>query len=263
RLRDIYIDAGARVLGRPISEAEYLYLIGGVRFVGIRNVLNDSPIEKRLLKESILHGIFNKPCSGSAAALPRKIQALDKEEASSRNRLIESGIRLFGTDGYYNVNVYDIAKATDFSVGTFYLYFTTKEVFLSEIVQLIGRRTRRFISQNLSAGANRLEREIQGIRLFLAYFKQHPEYYSIVREAEFVVGDDAREYYDRFVAGYLKDLTETALTTARKKRVLANALLGISHYLGIDLFFADTVRAADEQKIVSELAILMHQGLDR
>lgn len=262
RLRNIYVETGTRVLGRRPSEAEYLFLIAGVRFVSIRNVLNDSPIEKRLLKTAILDGIFSRPLRSSKRTTPSPILPLDAEEQSSRSRLIESGIRLFGTKGYYNVNVYDIAKAADFSVGTFYLYFATKETFLAEIVRLIGRRTRRFISQNLSSKANRLEREIQGIRLFLIYFKQHPEYYSIVREAEFVVGDEAREYYDRFVSGYLKDLTETSLKTPRKKRVLANALLGISHYLGIDLFFADSAAAVDEQEILVELAKLMHKGLN-
>lgn len=261
RLREIYLSAGNQVLQRPLSEAEYLFVISGVRFVGIRNVLNDSPIEKKLLKESILNGIFAKPMQRRARLLPETILPLEAEESSSRNRIIESGIRQFGTEGYYNVNVYDIVRATGFSVGTFYLYFTTKEAFLAEIVRLIGRRTRRFISQNLPTGTSRLEQEVQGIMLFLAYFRQHPEYYRIVREAEFVVGEEVRDYYDRFVDGYVKNLAETRLTTPRKKRVLANALLGISHYLGIDVFFADTAPAADEQKIVRELAKLMHRGV--
>lgn len=261
RLRSIYVDAGARVLERELSEAEYLYLIAGVRFVGIRHVLNDSPIDKKLLKQTILNGIFHKPFGEVSALVSKTIRTLEPEESNSRNRLIESGIRLFGASGFYNVNVYDIARATDFSVGTFYLYFTTKESFLAEIVALIGRRTRRFISQNLTPGVNRVEREIQGILLFLSYFREHPEYYGIVREAEFVVGDEVREYYDRFVAGYLKDLTETELSTARQKRVLANSLLGMAHYLGIDLFFADSVAAADEHRILFELATLMNTGI--
>jgi AcrR family transcriptional regulator len=262
RLRSIYVDAGARVLGRELSEAEYLYLVAGVRFVGIRHVLNDSPIDKKLLKQTILHGMFHNPPGDVSALIPDTIRTLEPEESSSRNRLIESGIRLFGASGFYNVNVYDVARAADFSVGTFYLYFATKESFLAQIVTLIGRRTRRFISQNLTPGVNRVEREIQGILLFLRYFTEHPEYYSIVREAEFVVGDEVREYYDRFVAGYLKDLTETGLSTARQKRVLANSLLGIAHYLGIDLFFADSVAAADESRILSDLGRLMNTGVD-
>ena len=267
RLRRIYTAAAERVFGREMSEAEYLYVVAGVRFCGIRHILNGSPIDKRLLKRIILHGAFPRPGEGrKGPALTEElfvsddaVKRLPPDEDNSRNRLIESGIGLFGTKGFYNVNVYDIAREAGFSVGSFYLYFPTKEAFLSEIVRLIGRRTRRFITQNLSPERRRLEQELQGIDLFLGYFRQHLEYYSIVREAEFVVNDEARDYYDRFVAGYLDDLQEAEATTSRQKSVLANALLGISHYFGIEVFFADTI--SDPRMTILELGRLMAEGI--
>ncbi len=91
--------------------------------------------------------------------------------------------------------MYEIAREAGFSVRTFYLYFDGKEAFISEIVDLIGRRTRHFISQNLNQGLNRLEQELQGMFLFLNYFSKNRNYYEIVREAEFVVSAKVIEYY--------------------------------------------------------------------
>lgn len=259
RLREIYMDAMSRVYGRPIAEAEYLYAVSGVRFTAIRALYDKVPIDRDLLRDAVLRGVFKRPLRHPDRIFVSKVRALDAPEETSRNRLIEAGIRLFGKRGYYHVNVYDIAKEAGFAVGTFYLYFPTKEEFLSGIVRIIGHNTRRFISQNLDPSLNRLEHELQGLHLFLAYFGGNLAYYRIVREAEFVVNGEVKEYYNGFERGYLKDLQETGILETRGRRVLANALLGLSHYFGIDFFFSKTIR--DKEASILQLGGLLYKGL--
>ena len=259
RLRDIYTEAASRAWGRLLGEAEYIYTCSGIRFVTIRSVFNRLIMDTKLLRNAVMSGIFPEKLREGRRIFPDTVEELKPEEESSQNRLIEAGIRLFGKKGYYNINVYEIAKEAGFSVGTFYLYFPTKEDFLADIVRLIGHRTRMFISLNLDHSLNRLEQELQGMYLFLLYFKTNREYYRIVREAEFVVSDEVNNYYNAFEAGYLKDLDRIKYPGAKSKKVLANALLGISHYFGIEVLYSGNI--TEEKSVILEFGTLMSEGM--
>lgn len=258
-LREIYMEAASRVYDRDINEAEYIYVAGGIRFATIRSLHSDMTLDLSVVKDAVYNGIFTKPLQQPDKLFPTEIQDLDPDEESSRNRLIDSGIELFGRRGYYNVNVYEVARNAGFSVGTFYLYFKTKEEFLAEIVALIGRRTRHFITINLDPALNRLETELRGLFLFLKHFSGHPEYYSIVREAEFVVSKEVDEYYNGFERGYLRDLSQTRQESLTGKRIIANALLGVSHYTGIEVLYSGNI--TDYYQVILQLGRYLHEGI--
>lgn len=256
-LRDLYMEALSRVYERNVNESEYIFITGGVRFLIFRCLYNKLQIDKDLLKRMILEGIFQRPILNPSRIFTMEIQPLPREvDESSRGRLIDSGIRLFGERGYFNVNVYEIAKDAGYSVGTFYLYFASKEELISEIVRLICHRTRFFISRNLNRRLNRLEQELQGMSLFLKYFSGHRNYYEIVREAEFVVNQEVGRYYDRFEEGYLKNMIEIKYPD---QRTIVNALIGISHYLGIEILFYENI--ADQENAILDLGRYLHEGI--
>ncbi len=259
RLRDIYVDAASRVYGRDINEAEYVFVAGGVRFATIRSLHGGVSLKLSVLKDAVYNGIFTERLEQPDKLFPTEIVELESDEDGSRNRLIGSGIELFGRRGYYNVNVYEVARNAGFSVGTFYLYFKTKEEFLAEIVGLIGRRTRHFITINLDPALNRLEQELRGLFLFLKHFSAHPEYYSIVREAEFVVSREVNEYYNGFERGYLRDLPQTRQNSQEAKRIIANALLGVSHYTGIEVLYSRNI--SDYYQVILQLGRYLYEGL--
>jgi AcrR family transcriptional regulator len=265
KLRALYLEALTRIYEREVSESEYLYVTSGVRFITIRSLYNQlprplpEPRQRDAVQAMIETGVFRQPLRDPGRIFVRRPRQLETGERDrTRDRLIEAGIELFGEKGFYNVNVYEIARAAGFSVGTFYLHFPSKESFLSEIVGLIGRRTRRFITINLDPALNRLETELQGMQLFLVHFSRNRNYYEIVREAEFVVTDSARQYYDRFEQGYLKGLRDTR---GLEPRTVANALLGLSHYLGIETFFSRTV--AEPEAVILDLGRYLSEGISR
>jgi AcrR family transcriptional regulator len=257
KLREICINYFSRVYDREIDEAEYIYLISGVRFVSMRSIYDQLEVDLDVMRDLLLHGIFTEKVS----AAPERIFITDltpltRPEDNSRSRLIEAGIKLFGRRGYYNVNVYDVAKEAGFSVGTFYLYFRTKEEFLAEIVRTIGARTRHFITINLDTSLNRTEQEIQGMHLFYNYFLNQKSYYSIVREAEFVVNGEVTTYYDKFEKGYQKTLSHIRSTD---RKLVANALMGVSHYFGIESIFSKNV--TDIDATILKIGELMYSGM--
>ncbi|MCF7929394.1 MAG: TetR/AcrR family transcriptional regulator [Spirochaetales bacterium] len=258
KLREICIHYFSRMYGREISEAEYIFLISGVRFVSMRSIYDKLEFRSDVLKKLILNGMFSEKIEHENAIFKEDFTALDSPDDNSRSRLIEAGIKLFGKRGFYNVNVYEVAKEAGFSVGTFYLYFPTKEDFVAEIVRTIGSRTRHFITINLDTSLNRAEQEVQGMYLFYNYFLQHKSYYSIVREAEFVVNEEVTEYYDKFEQGYQKSLSHVK---SRNKKLVANALMGIAHYFGIESIFSRNVE--DVRAALFDIGRMLSSGLPR
>jgi AcrR family transcriptional regulator len=257
RIGNLYTRTLERIYGRAIEKSEYLYIASGLRFISFRMLYEDFPIDRSVLYSFITRGVF----SGFTTPLTMpsaKLSLIQEPPADSRDALIQAGIRLFGRLGYHKTNVFDIAREARLAVGTFYTYFSSKELFLSTIVHHIGHKTRSFLRSCLSEGSSVLDQELFGIWNFINYFDLHPEYYQIVREAEFVSTESVRDYYDRFQKGYLSRLT----ALPRESRLpAANFLIGISHHVGIEYIFSD--RSMDISRTLQDLVTYLTTGVPR
>ena len=58
-------------------------------------------------------------------------------QSETKQKLINSAVKLFSQKGYFNTKVSDIVKDAGVAQGTFYLYFKSKEDIFLEIVYLI------------------------------------------------------------------------------------------------------------------------------
>ncbi|MFP4151482.1 MAG: TetR/AcrR family transcriptional regulator [Alkalispirochaeta sp.] len=278
RLRELYVTTLQRVLGRSVSEAEYLFALSGLRFVATRSLYHDIETDNELLQRIVEKGVFpeqrevrleealpppepeggpqQEPQSGAPQQKPQSRTLQRERPADSGEAFVAAGLRLLGKQDFFNVQVTDIAREAGFSVGTFYKRFESKEHFLAEVVQVIGRRTRHYLTLHAPDNGTRLDRELLGMWNFLTYFGHHREYYDIVREAEFVVPEAVKAYYDAFEHGYIGTL---AGYPATQRPLVANFLMGLSHYLGIEVLFSD--RVTDPLKLIEELGELLAHGI--
>ncbi len=254
RIRALYVATAERIYGRTITEVEYLYLLSGLRFVATRSLLSDLEPDEDLLAELLFNGIFQATDEVIGLTTLPEPDALEGD--SPHDRLLHKAVGLIGERGFYAVQVVDIARAAGYSVGTFYNHFSGKDSFLAELVRDIGRRTRHFLRTHQIRTQSRWHQEVHGMWNFLHYFAGHPEYYEIVREAEFVVPQSVREYYDAFEHGYVSSLCDVP---PHQRAVVANFLMGISHYLGIEVLFQK--RVTDVAGAVRDLGRLLAHGL--
>lgn len=265
RLVAIYIRGLCACLGREAGLVEYLFAFGGMRFCAVRRSLQGVPSDSESILRILEHGLFRgmvfdtaKVFEGLATPLPLILN----EDA--RTRLLRAGKRLFGEKGYFATNIHEITDVAGLSVGAFYVYFESKENFYASLINLVGRELRSFISSNLAkgpagAGLNRLERELRGLWLFLAYLTMDRYCYSLVREAEFVIPDTVRDYYEAFVRGYRKNPEGNALPESGIDESTAiNYLLGIAHYTGIEMIFENS--SANTRTIVETLGSYLSKG---
>lgn len=258
RLRDIYDDALKRVYNRRVSAAEYLFIVGSVRFMLRRPCFDEKKITAEYLKNLVYNGLFECPTKIDFSCLDIDFPpAVDNaDEADTRTKLILSGKQLIAENSFYKVNIYEITRNAGFAVGTFYINFKSKEDLFREVVKYLGKQLRHYISSNLGGNLSRVAREIQGWMLFLKYFETHIQNYQIVREAEFVIKDTAREYYNKFEKGYLK---QKGVPRSEDESVVANFLIGIAHFLGIEYFFSKNIE--DPKQVVEELSTLICGGV--
>ena len=249
RLMGIYLRALGSALGREAGRAEYLFALGGLRFCANRKAFNDTPIDYGTLCAILDRGIFRglsvdaAKVFGGSASLP----AVPLAEGA-RERLLRSGRRLFGAKGYFETNIHEITDSAQLSVGAFYTYFETKDAFYREIIVQVGQDARQFTAGNLNApGAgplNLLEFELRRLWLWLVYLSYDKGCYSILREAEFILPDAVRAYYDSIAAGYLGRAPESRLTCGAPdldEGTVIEFVMGLAHYFGMEAAFDDTL----------------------
>lgn len=89
-------------------------------------------------------------------------------KVNRRNLLIRSGMELFSRYGYRDVSVEDIVRRAGLSVGTFYKYFRSKELYYEQILSLIEREGMRKAQQvvgRLHSPVNKLKAVYQFVVL--------------------------------------------------------------------------------------------------
>lgn len=265
KLFQIYNQALKRILNKDIPLSLYLFVFGGLRWICIRKALYGSNVSIEYVKHIILEGIFNnfEYDLNKVLSLPIKMPEL-KYPIQSKDRLIEAGKTLFGQKEYYEVNIQNITEKANLAIGSFYKHFKSKESFFELLVEISGKQIRHFINENLGDELNRLEIEIRGIFLFLNYLKYDRNCYNIVREAEFVSVQKAKEYYESFVKGYKKQNNSFIYSGNLDENpvyleTVIEFLLGISHYFGIEYIFDNS--DIDLYQTLDELAYLLKNGL--
>ncbi|THB67762.1 MAG: TetR family transcriptional regulator [Spirochaetaceae bacterium] len=259
QLRKMYMTCLEGIFERKISEAEYLYILGGIRFMVRRPAFHECNVTSELLANYILEGLLpapnEHPAESRYLSIPESPPLTPLPE-NTKKKLVQAGLDLFGSKGFHVVNVFEIAQQAGFSVGTFYLHFTSKEEFLDEVIRHISLEIRWYIALRSDPTLPRLYSELLALRLFLHFFSSHKEYYQIAREAEFTPTKAMAEYYDGFEQTYIQTFDSEQM---ENPRVVANYLMGLAHYAGIEYIFSRTVE--DVTAVLKELEQLLQKGV--
>lgn len=106
-----------------------------------------------------------------------RLTSRDIQARETRERLIDTTMKLIAREGYRNTTISRICEASGVSVGTFYQYFRSKK----DIIVLIGR--------------------------------EHSRYLGTVCQLD--PGQGAREIYMRFVEAYMERVRDSGLEKAK------------------------------------------------
>ena len=117
---------------------------------------------------------------------------LTKRGEATRSRLLEAAETVFADQGYHEASIVKITERAGIGLGTFYLYFDSKQTIFEALVIDLNRRVRHSMSEAMAGASSRLEAERAGFAGFFRFTAAHPALYRVVREAEFVSPDTLR-----------------------------------------------------------------------
>lgn len=183
--------------------------------------------------------------------------------AKTKAKLIEAAAAEFGSKGYHACMIADITGRANVAMGTFYVYFESKEEVFRELVSYMGHMTRAHISQKIEGISNRLDAERAGLEAFLEFAREHKDLYRIVMESQFVAEDAYREYYKIFHDAYAVNLDiamEKKEISEGDNDVRAWALIGMSVFLGMG--FGVFNKDFDTKEVAQKAFDLIKNGLN-
>lgn len=195
------------------------------------------------------------------------ISVNDKNPKTARGlktkaKLLDAASKEFGKKGYHDCMIADITGRAKVAMGTFYVYFESKEAIFRELVQHMGKVTRAHISKHLEGITDRLEAEKKGLYAFIEFARANKDLYRIVMESQFVAEDAYKDYYNSFHLAYRENLNAAAKTgsiSVGNDEVRAWALIGLSVFLGMRFCIWDD---SDEIETVTNAAFdLIKNGL--
>ncbi|KRA23667.1 TetR family transcriptional regulator [Microbacterium sp. Root61] len=168
---------------------------------------------------------------------PATGRPLTKRGEATRLRLLEAAEAVFADQGYHEASIVKITERAGIGLGTFYLYFDSKQSIFEALVIDLNRRVRHSMTAAMAGATSRLEAERAGFEGFFQFTAAHPALYRVVREAEFVSPETLRLHYTRIVEGY-----EAGLRAAQavgdvdehlSPEVAAWALMGMGELIGM------------------------------
>lgn len=175
---------------------------------------------------------------------------LTKRGLATRTKLLDAAEEVFAKHGYYEASIVKITEKAGIGLGTFYLYFESKQSVFEALVEDLNSRVRHSMSEAMRDAKNRIEAERAGFEGFFKFTAEHPALYRVVREAEFVAPEAMRMHYTKIVQGYKEGLVEAAangeIDDTLDPEIASWALMGIGELIGMRFILWDReISAAD------------------
>jgi AcrR family transcriptional regulator len=160
-----------------------------------------------------------------------------KRGRKTREKLLHAAEAEFGERGFPEASIASITQRAGVALGTFYVYFESKEEIFRALVSYMGD---------------------------IEFVRTHRNLYRVVSMAQFVAEDAFREYYSVFASAYeenLKRAAEAGEIREGDSEVWSWALIGMTVFLGMR--FADWDEDRPVEEIAAAVSDLVSKGMAR
>ena len=154
----------------------------------------------------------------------------------NKQMIISAALDVLANKSFRDSKIYEFMDKAGYAIGMFYKIYESKEDLLKDLVSIIGKTLRRYLTMCTLEAKDPVEREAMGTACFLSFIKKNGTIYRIVRESEYINIDIAKSYYTAFLRSYSRRI-ETDMERYRihiyKPESLAISLMGINHMIGL------------------------------
>jgi AcrR family transcriptional regulator len=166
-----------------------------------------------------------------------KKDAVDALCASRREEILTQAATLFAKHGYSETDTQLLAETIGIGKGTVYRYFSSKRELFLAAVDRVMRMMRQRVDASLQDVDDPIARIATGIRVFLEFFADHPEFTELLIQERALFKDRSRPTFiehrivniERWRALYRKLIGEDRvrdLPVERITDVMGNVLYG-------------------------------------
>ncbi len=148
----------------------------------------------------------------------------------TRQELLAAASRVLAEKGLHQTKIADIAAAADVGVGTFYLYFPTKEALFDAVVDDSVRRLKQTVDLARTAAREPIERMRAANAAFCRFAQDNREVFKIVFGHAAAFNDvvrDAQELFAADIEETLREGIEAGVFTALPTGLTAQAVIGM------------------------------------
>ncbi|MBX3025671.1 TetR/AcrR family transcriptional regulator [bacterium] len=154
-----------------------------------------------------------------------------RREQTART-LLDAARRVLAAKGYHGTKIVDIARAASVGVGTFYLYYPTKEALFLELVEDTVARLKTELDGVRSSVADPIEQSRVRTLTFFRFAQENRELFRIV----FGHGASFHDVVRRCQEGFIRDLHEI-IAAGMKAGALreGDAMIWAQAFIGMSL----------------------------
>ena len=180
----------------------------------------------------------------------------------TRERLLRAAEIEFGEKGFHEGAVSGITYRAGVALGTFYIYFESKEEIFQALVTYMSLRTRRWIAERVADAPDRMAAERKGLEAYIEFARMHKGIYRIISEAEFVANDAYRDHYTGFAEAYKDNLRKAGESGDIREgdyEIWSWAIMGMAVTLGMR--YAEWDESISISRIADSVADLIANGI--
>jgi len=155
-----------------------------------------------------------------------------RRRARTRKALLEAARSVLASKGYHGAKIADIAREADVGVGTFYLYYKTKEALFTELVDETARLLKRRLDAVRAQTSDPRQYARASTATFFRFADENRELFRIVFGHGAQFHDAVRRAQARFLTDVRDNLRQGMAQGAfrhNRPEVLAPAFIGLSY----------------------------------
>ncbi len=110
------------------------------------------------------------------------MESLDRksrEKLQHKTEILEAAERIFSENGYYNTSIQEIADTAEFSVGTIYNFFKSKDELYLNILKFRFDEYIKIVEEVLNSGDGSLRKMRQIISAKIKFFEEHKCFFHL------------------------------------------------------------------------------------
>jgi AcrR family transcriptional regulator len=154
-----------------------------------------------------------------------------RQREQTARELLEAARKVLAAKGYHGTKIVDIARDAGVGVGTFYLYYPTKEAIFLELVEDSVRRLKTELDAARARHDDPLQRSHVATETFFRFAQENRELFRIVFGHEASFHDVVRRSQEMFTRDVMENLAAGMRGGAFRdgdERIWAQAFIGMS-----------------------------------